>query len=101
MPPHTTKRTTTTNLKTKNNHNCQKIKLYASLTTKEFKKKYSSRPVGGAETGSWGDEDSQQGGSWRTGQARQWLMEQLVPHLSVDKAGGTTGKQDRLLNPGF
>ena len=43
-----TKRRTTTNLKTKNNQNCQKIKLYGSLTTKELKKKLS-RLVGGAE----------------------------------------------------
>ena len=38
MPPHTTKRRTTTNLKTKNNQNGQKIELYGSLTTKELKK---------------------------------------------------------------
>ena len=49
MPPRTTKRRTTTNLKTKNNQNLQKIELYGSPTTKELKKKHSSRPVGGAE----------------------------------------------------
>ena len=54
MPPHTTKRRTTTNLKTKNNQNCQKIKVYGSLTTKEIKKKHSSRPVEGVET-SWAE----------------------------------------------
>ena len=42
MPLHTSKRTTT-NLKTNNNQNCQKIKLYGSLTTKELKKKHSPR----------------------------------------------------------
>ena len=54
MPPCTTKRRTTTNLKTKTKktQNCQKIELYGSLTTKELKKKHSSRPVGGAEMGS-------------------------------------------------
>ena len=52
MPPHTTKRRTTTNLKTKTNQNWQKIKLYGSPTTKELKKKHSSRPVGEAEMGS-------------------------------------------------
>ena len=52
LPPHTTKRRTTTNLKTKNNQNCQKIELYGSPTTKELKKKHSSRPVGGVEMGS-------------------------------------------------
>ena len=50
--PCTTKRMTTTNLKRKYNQNCQKIKLYESPTTKELKKKHSSRPVEGAETGS-------------------------------------------------
>ena len=54
MPPRTTKRRTTTNLKRKN-QNCQKIKLYGSPTTKELKKIHSSRLVGGAETGSQAD----------------------------------------------
>ena len=49
LPPCTTKRRTTTNLKTKNNQNCQKIKLCGSLTTKELKKKHSFRLVGGVE----------------------------------------------------
>ena len=38
MPPRTTKRKTTTNLKTKTNQKCQKIKLYGSQKTKEKKK---------------------------------------------------------------
>ena len=47
--PHcTTKRRTTINLKIKNNQNCQKNNLYGSLTTKDLKKKHSSRPAGGA-----------------------------------------------------
>ena len=49
VPPRTTKRRTTTNLKTKNNKNFQKIKLYGSPTTKELKKKHSSRLVGGVK----------------------------------------------------
>ena len=49
MAPCTTKRSTTTHLKTKNNQNCQKIELYGSPTTKELKKNHSSRSVGGAE----------------------------------------------------
>ena len=44
------------------------------------------------ETGSWGREDAWEGGGWRTSQARQWLVDQAVPHLRVDKPGGTTGK---------
>ena len=57
LPPHTTKRRSTTNLKIKNNKNYQKIKLYGSLTTKELKKKHSSRLVGRVEMGSWDGED--------------------------------------------
>ena len=52
--PCTTKRRKTTNLKTKNNQNCQKIKLHGSPKTKELKKKHSSSLVGGVETGSQG-----------------------------------------------
>ena len=48
--PRTTKRRITTNLKTKRNQNCQKIKLYGNLITKELKKKHPFRLVGGAET---------------------------------------------------
>ena len=62
LPPHTTKRRTTTNLKTKNNQNCQRIKLYGSPTTKELKKKHSSILVRGAETSSQGEEDVRQSG---------------------------------------
>ena len=39
---------------------------YGSLTTKELKKKHSSRPVGGVETGSQGREDTWQDSGWRT-----------------------------------
>ena len=65
LPPHTTKRRTTT-LKTKNNQNCQNIGLYGSPTTKEIKKTHSSRLVGGAEMGSRGREVVWQGCSYRT-----------------------------------
>ena len=36
-------------LKTNNTQNCQKIKLYGSLTTEDLKKPHSSRQEGGAE----------------------------------------------------
>ena len=52
MLPRITKRRTT-NFKTKNNQNCQKIELYGSPTTKELKERHSSRLVGGVETVSW------------------------------------------------
>ena len=60
VPPRTIKRTT--NLKTENNQNCQKIELHGSLTTKELKKKHSSKLVEGVEMGSQGGKDSLQGG---------------------------------------
>ena len=59
-----------TNLKTKNNQKYQKIELYLSLTTRELKKKHSFRLVGGAEMGSQGGEDVQQGGGWKTGEGK-------------------------------
>ena len=67
MHPCTTKKRTATNLKTKNNQNCQKIELYVSPTTKKLKKKHSFRPEGGEETVSQGGEDSQPGSGWWTG----------------------------------
>ena len=107
LPPRTTKRRTTTNLKTKNNQNYQKIELYGSPTTKELNKKFSSRLVGGAKMGSQGKEDAWQGGSWRTEVGElvygglewaQGLVDQVVPHSHVDKPGGTTREQDRPHN---
>ena len=65
LPPHTTKRTTT-NLKTKNNQNCQKIELCGRLPTKKLKKTHSSILVG--RVGSQA-EDMQKGSSWRTRQS--------------------------------
>ena len=53
--------------KKKKTQNCQKIELYGSLTTKDLKKKCSSRLVGEAEMGSLGGEDTWQSGSWQTG----------------------------------
>ena len=78
VPPRTTKRRSTTILKTKNNQNCQKIELYGSPTTKELKKKHSFRLVEG-----W----RQVAGGQRGCTARQWLAD------SADKAaaGGPGG----------
>ena len=91
MLPRTIKRRTTTSLKTKNNKNCQKIKLYGNPTTKELKKKHSPRPVGGV--------------GWAAGRrelvARWWVSggpgEAVAgrpgdPHLCVDNPGRTTGE---------
>ena len=91
VPPHTTKRRTTTKLKTKNNQNCQKIQLYGSWITKEVKKKHSSRPLGGAEMDSW--------------------AESTLSKEAVGGPGGPTfpqinweeqlGSKNRPCNPGF
>ena len=43
MLPRTTKRRITTNLKSINNPKCQKVKLHGTLTTKELKKKLTSK----------------------------------------------------------
>ena len=80
--PCTTKRRTTTNLKTKNNQNCQKIKFYGSLTTKELKKKHMSIPVGGAEMGR---KDLWQGGNWRTRQGGGWQTGRSHFHVWVNQ----------------
>ena len=56
MPPHTTTRRITTNLKTNNTQNCQKIELYESMTTNDLKKPHSSRLVGGVEMRNWNRE---------------------------------------------
>ena len=89
MSPPITKRTT--NLKTKNNQDCQKTELYGSLITKELKKKHSSTPVGGMEIGSHGGEDSLQDGSWKTGVGRV-ASRPGSSNLCVDKLEGTTGE---------
>ena len=54
LPPYTIKRSTITNLKTKNYQDCEKIELCGNPTTKELKKKHSFRWVEGAESGSLG-----------------------------------------------
>ena len=69
VPPHTTKRTT--NLKTKNNQNWEKIELYGSPTTRELKKKHLSRLVGGVETGSQAERTHSKAVTGGLGQARQ------------------------------
>ena len=73
--------------------------MYGSPTTKEIKKKHSSRPVGGAETGRWDREDSQQGSSWRTQQGgRLWSGVGKAVAGSEAAAGRPC---DRARNPEF
>ena len=78
MPPCTTKRTTTTNLKTKNNQNSQKIKPYGSPTTKELKKKHSFGRRGG---------DGQLG---QKGLPAKWQLEDWAGEVMFGKLGGPT-----------
>ena len=84
------KRRTTTNLKTKNNQNWQKIELYGNPITEELKKKYLPRPVGGQRWAAW----------WRGLTARQHLEDRVVPPSWADKLGGTTGEWDRPTTQG-
>ena len=37
---------------------------------------------------------------WRL-EARQWLVQQAIPHLHADNPEGTTGERDRILETGF
>ena len=61
--------------------------------TKELKKEHSFRPVAGVEIGSWVVEDAQQGGSWRTRQARWRLVDQLVSHLYAENQEEQLGSE--------
>ena len=84
------------------------MELYGSPTTKELKKKHSSRLVGGAEMGSREEKTHGKAAAGGPGLARQqliepvrWrLVEQVVPHSCADKLGGTRGAR-RPCNPGF
>ena len=103
LPPPTTKRRTTANLKTKNNQNSQKIKLYGSTTTKELKKKHSFRLVGGVETGSQSREDAWQGGDWRTGQSHIHMQINQEEQLGSETENATQGSsmgRERLKTSG-
>ena len=89
-----------------------------------MKKKHSSRPVGGAETGSWTGRTRNKAVAgrpsevadpvrWRTVErmrqarlqladpTRWWLADPAAPHLHIDKPGGTAGEQGRPCNPGL
>ena len=60
----------------------QKIELYGSLTTKDLKKPHSSRQVGGAESQSWGGDDTVQCGEVAVAVKRAVQYPRLV-----DKSG--------------
>ena len=96
MPPHTTKRTTK-NLKSKYKQNCQKIKLYGNPTTKELKKKHSSRLVGGAETGSWAERTRSKMAAGGLGKVvdcgtRQARLQLVDPATDCATQGSSTGE---------
>ena len=70
-------------------------------TTKDIKKKHSSRLVGGVETGSWGREDSRgkaaagepgEVADCGMGQARLQLADPAAPHSHINKPGGMAGE---------
>ena len=67
--------------------------MYGSPTTKEIKKKHSSRLVGGAESTHG---KAAAGGPGEVvdcgmGQARLQLADPAAPHSRIDRPGGTVG----------
>ena len=75
--------------------------MYGSPTTKELKKKHSSRPVGGTETGSRAERTYSKAAAGGPGQARRCIVEWVVPYSCADNSGGTNGEQYRPWNPGL
>ena len=81
--------------------------MYGSLTTKELKKKHSSRLVGVVEIGSQAERTHSKavagGPGWARWQladpARQQLADWAVPHSCADKPGGTTGQMRQTMQP--
>ena len=88
LPPHTTKRRITTNLKTKNHQNCQKIKLHVSPTAKKLKKTFIQSGRRGRDR-----KLGQRGSNKVVDQAGEAAAgRQDFPHSQADKLGGTTGE---------
>ena len=73
--------------------------MYGCLTTKEIKKKHASRPVGGAETGSWADRTRSKAAAGRLSEVANcgvgWAKLQLAGEASAGGPG------DRPCNPEF
>ena len=91
LPPPTTQRRTTTNLKTKTTRtarksNCMEVQ---QPRIKEETFIQTSRRSGDGQPG------------WRGLTARWQLADQVVPHLCAGKQGGTTGERERPRNPGL
>ena len=87
------------NSKTKNSQNCQKTELYRSPTTKGIKEKHSSRPVGGAETGTWAERTR---GNVAAGGASK-VVDCGVGWARLQLAGeaAAVGPSERSPNPGL
>ena len=94
--PHTTKRRTTTNLKTnkqKNQPGLPENPTVWKSDTQGVKEETFTQTCRRVETSSQGRE--------RGCVARWRLVDQVVPHSFADKPGGTTGERNRLHSPGF
>ena len=90
MPPCTTIRRITTNFKTKNTQNCQKIKLHGSLTTKYVKKPSSPQA---SSSGRDGEPGWRGWGKVLTGGLGEVAApDGAAPHSHADKLGETTGE---------
>ena len=54
-----------------------------------LKKKHSFGPVGGAKTGTQGEDELKLGYGWKTGVGKARLADRVVPYLHVDKQLGS------------
>ena len=86
-------------LKTRNNWNGQKIELHGSPTTKELKKKHSSRLVGAAETGSGAERTRSKAGAGGPSEVADCGAGWVKLQLAGQAAAGGPG--DRPHNPGL
>ena len=86
-------------LKNKNNQNCQKIEQYQNSTTKDIKKKHSSRPVAGAEMVSWVERTHGKVVAHRPSKVADCGAGKAKLQLAGEAAAGGSG--DRLHKPEF
>ena len=73
--------------------------MYGSPITKEIKKKHSSRPVGGAETGSWAERTRGKAAAGGPSEVADCGVGWEKLQLASESAAGGLG--DRPCNPEF
>ena len=91
VPPRTTKRRTTTHLKTKKQPKLIENRTVWKSDNQGVKEETLTQTSRRGGDGQLGGEDSRKGCSWQP----------VVPHSCADKSGGTNGERDRPHNPGL